>query len=102
MEAVRKETMPRATRKQDVLQAWRQHLMLPSDDLKDHSKVLLHIEDPKTRRRGGGRHQYGSMEDADATAFLEALYKDSAPDDLLYPLEDRTLHRRFKNGPCRG
>ena len=80
----------------EPLQARRHDLVLPSDRLDPNSSVAyLRVGQAKARRRGRNVVQHLTVDHFYAVQFLEKVFRDLGPDDLLYGSSQSAFRRRW-------
>ena len=76
--------------------ATRGDLVLPCDRLEpDLGRVLMRVQAPKTRRRGGGRVQHLTIEGHLEVSFIEAVLAELPPEARLFHLSGAAFRRRW-------
>ena len=78
----------------EILAASRKELVLPCDAVPGTTFALLIIRQPKTRGRTA-KHQAARIDQEDIISFLTAMYKNSKPEEMLWPFSAATLRKRF-------
>ena len=78
----------------EILAASRRELVLPCDAVPGTTFALLIIRQPKTRGRTA-KHQAARIDQEDIISFLTAMYKNSKPEEMLWPFSAATLRKRF-------
>ena len=80
----------------EVLRAFREDLLLPSDLLGEEiNSIFLTIRSPKTRRRGGGRVQHAKVQDPIGSLLCATVFGPLSLRASLYPGSPASYRRRW-------
>ena len=80
----------------EVLQALRKALVLPVDNLNEHTdRTFLNVIKPKTANRGGARVQHLTIRGTDNAKVLSASFSSLQGHELLYPFTPATYRARW-------